>query len=255
MNLNQETKKQIHTKIYESCIRKIDAYTEDISEKEKEILNLILKVEIAKKELISLKNSKTIFLKELNIQKKLIESVEKDKSPKINEEKKENTTKKEENTTKKEENTTKKEELDGNNSQKIVPIPVALTHTPKNSKNYLDEVNNEKIKYYHDDKGYDAKFIKIGAHFYSRENNSKGFIFRGLVSYISTTLTDESNNRKFCYIKLDKNGKSKVGDLKPGDSVPNISPGGRGSTKYMRDAANFSGITPLKNGYFRGIIH
>jgi len=141
-------------------------------------------------------------------------------------------------------------------SSKITPIPVAITHTPKNSKNYLDVVaNQDAIKYYFDDQGVDAKHIKIGAHFYSRPNNKKGFIYQGLVSEISSTHQDDEEGRKFCYLKVDKTVKSSIGELNPGDKVPEISPGGRGSTKFMRDAAHFSGITPLKKAYFHGILH
>ena len=141
-------------------------------------------------------------------------------------------------------------------SSKINPIPVAITHTPKNSKNYQDVVTNQNaIKYYFDDQGVDAKHIKIGAHFYSRPNNKKGFIYQGLVSEISSTHQDNEEGRKFCYLKVDKTVKSSIGELNPGDKVPEISPGGRGSTKFMRDAAHFSGITPLKKAYFHGIMH
>ena len=141
-------------------------------------------------------------------------------------------------------------------SSKITPIPVAITHTPKNSKNYQDEVaNQDAIKYYFDDQGIDAKQIKLGAHFYSRPNNKKGFIYQGVVSEISATHQDDDGVRKFYYLKVDKTVKSNIGELNPGDKVPEISPGGRGSTKYMRDAAHFSGITPLKKGYFRGIMY
>lgn len=141
-------------------------------------------------------------------------------------------------------------------SSKITPIPVAITHTPKNSKNYQDDVaNQDAIKYYFDDQGIDAKHIKIGAHFYSRPNNKKGFIYQGVVSEISATHQDDDGVRKFCYLKVDNTVKSSIGELNPGDKVPEISPGGRGSTKYMRDAAHFSGITPLKKAYFHGIMY
>lgn len=148
------------------------------------------------------------------------------------------------------------EEVEHSVASKITPIPVAITHTPKNSKNYKDVVaNQDKIKYYFDDQGVDAKHIKIGAHFYSRPNNKKGFIYQGLVSEISSTHQDNEEGRKFCYLKVDKTVKSSIGELNPGDKVPEISPGGRGSTKFMRDAAHFSGITPLKKAYFHGILH
>ena len=138
----------------------------------------------------------------------------------------------------------------------LKPIPVAITHTPKNSKNYQDEVTNqEAIKYYFDDQGIDAKYIEIGAHFYSRPNNKQGFIYQGIVSEISATHHDEDGIRKYCYLKIDNTVKSSIGELNPGDKVPEISPGGRGSTKYMRDAAHFAGITPLKKAYFHGIMH
>lgn len=141
--------------------------------------------------------------------------------------------------------------------EKIIrKMPIAITHTPNNSKNYLDDVNNkDSIKYYFDDQGVDAKQIKVGAHFYSRTNKKKAFKFCGIVIEISETQQDNNDGRKFCYIKIDNNINSSIGDLKPGTEVPEYSPGGRGSTRYMRDAAYYSGITPLKKAYFHGILY
>jgi len=141
-----------------------------------------------------------------------------------------------------------------NFQNRLQRISIAVCSSSSNSKAYNNNIidSDNNIKYFCDDHSKDFKYIQIGAHFYHR-NNNKSFLFKGIIKTISSLQYDTTCSRQFYYFQLDPY-LSSLNNLKPGQIVPQIHPGGRGSARYNRDAASDANILRPSNPMC-GIIH
>ena len=103
-----------------------------------------------------------------------------------------------------------------------------------------------KYGYCADLDGQNEDKICVGAHYYEREKTGS-FIYKGIVSDI------ERKNDIYYILTLIE--IPSLGLIEAGSEVPKVSPGGRGSYRYMYDVCKCSGIGKLNTSPTRGILY